>query len=208
MRLHGVVLDWLSTGTNLPYHILEPSDSPPTFKVKGKVRVTLRLAVYSQSTHLGAKPLSPKTCAFFQLNTWNYIPSVTSSLTRGRVCSLQLLMALAIAVILRSESRWIHDHTLLSQIRDSPNLEDQVPVFISLKNRLARLYPQALGSLFVAPYESQGYRIENTASNSSSIISCVFIAAGKYLSSRCLAMTVSSVSTILVYRRHVTLFFS
>jgi hypothetical protein len=47
--------------------------------------------------------------------------------------------------ILRSESRGTHDHILLSQIRDFPNLEGQVPVFISPRNRVARLYPQALG---------------------------------------------------------------
>jgi hypothetical protein len=49
------------------------------------------------------------------------------------------------------------DHILLSQIRDSPNLEGQVPVFISPRNRVAQLYPPALGSLFVASYDSQGY---------------------------------------------------
>jgi hypothetical protein len=37
-----------------------------------------------------------------------------------------------------------------------PNLEGQVPVFISPRN-MARLYSQALGSLFVASYDSQGY---------------------------------------------------
>jgi hypothetical protein len=42
-----------------------------------------------------------------------------------------LLLVLASAFILRSESRWIHDHILLSQIRDSSNLEGQVPVFIT-----------------------------------------------------------------------------
>jgi hypothetical protein len=36
-------------------------------------------------------------------------------------------------------------YILLSQICDSPNLEDQVPVFISPRNRVARLYPQTLG---------------------------------------------------------------
>jgi hypothetical protein len=51
----------------------------------------------------------------------------------------------ASAVILRSESRGAHDLILLSQIWDSPNLEDQVPVFISPRNGVARLYPQALG---------------------------------------------------------------
>jgi hypothetical protein len=69
---------------------------------------------------------------------------------RGWVCRLKLLLAFARAVILKSESRGTHDHILLSQIRDSPNLEGQVPIFISPRNRKARLYPQALGSLFVA----------------------------------------------------------
>jgi hypothetical protein len=36
-------------------------------------------------------------------------------------------------------------YILLSQIWDSPNLEDQVPVFISPRNKVAQLYPQALG---------------------------------------------------------------
>jgi hypothetical protein len=42
-------------------------------------------------------------------------------------------------------------------IWDSPNLEGQVPVFISPRNRVAQLYPRALGSLFVTSYDSQGY---------------------------------------------------
>jgi hypothetical protein len=67
-----------------------------------------------------------------------------------------LLLVLASAVILRSEYPGTHD-ILLSQNRDYLNLEGQVPVFISLRDRMARLYPQALGSLFVASYDSQGY---------------------------------------------------
>jgi hypothetical protein len=92
----------------------------------------------------------------FQLNTCGYSPFVTSSLTRGWVCRL-LLLALASAVILRSESYGTHDHILLSQIRDSPDLKDQVPVFISPRKRVALLYPQALGFLFISSYDSQGY---------------------------------------------------
>jgi hypothetical protein len=76
---------------------------------------------------------------------------------RGRVCRLQSVLILARAVILGSESRGTHDHILLSQIRDSPSLEGQVPVFISRTNRVAQLYPQALGYLLVASYDSQGY---------------------------------------------------
>jgi hypothetical protein len=42
------------------------------------------------------------------------------SLTRGRVCRLQLLLALARALIVRSNSRMTRDHISLSQIRDFP----------------------------------------------------------------------------------------
>jgi membrane-associated phospholipid phosphatase len=46
--------------------------------------------------------------------------ALSLSLTRGRVCRLLLLLALASAVILGSESRGTCDHILLSQIRDFP----------------------------------------------------------------------------------------
>jgi hypothetical protein len=42
------------------------------------------------------------------------------SLTKGRVCRLQLLLALASAVILVFESRGTRDHILISQIQDFP----------------------------------------------------------------------------------------
>jgi hypothetical protein len=42
------------------------------------------------------------------------------SLTRGRICHLQLLLLLASAVILGSECPVINDHILLSQIREFP----------------------------------------------------------------------------------------
>jgi hypothetical protein len=76
---------------------------------------------------------------------------------RGWVRRLQLLLVLASAVIIGSESHGANDHILQSQIRDPPNLESQVSVFISPRNRVAQLYPQALGSIFVASYDSQGY---------------------------------------------------
>jgi hypothetical protein len=63
----------------------------------------------------------------FQLNNSSHSPYVTSSLTRGLFCRLQLLLILASAFILKSESRRAHDHSLLSQIRDSPNLEASSP---------------------------------------------------------------------------------
>jgi hypothetical protein len=75
------------------------------------VRVTLRAAVYRQSIHLGAEPLQTHGQNFFsQLNTCSHSPYITSSLTRGWVCHLKLLLALASAFILGPESREIPDH--------------------------------------------------------------------------------------------------
>jgi hypothetical protein len=51
--------------------------------------------------------------------------------TREWICSLQLLLGLTRAFILGFESRRPHDHILLSQIWDSPNLQEQILVFIS-----------------------------------------------------------------------------
>jgi hypothetical protein len=60
------------------------------------------------------------------------------------------------ALILWSEPRGTHDHILLSQIRDSPNLEDQVPVIISPRNRVTQWYPEPLDPIFIASHDSQG----------------------------------------------------
>jgi hypothetical protein len=59
-------------------------------------------------------------------------------LTRGRVCSLPLLLVFASAVILRYESRGTHGHILLSQIPDSPNQQGQV-LYLYPRNRVAQL---------------------------------------------------------------------
>jgi hypothetical protein len=57
--------------------------------------VTLRLAVYRQFV-LTTSPLRLTTSNFiFQLNTSGYSPYITSSLTSGWVCSLQLVLDLA-----------------------------------------------------------------------------------------------------------------
>jgi hypothetical protein len=120
--------------------------------LESRVRATWRLPVYRQA------PWDSRHSNFiFQMNTCGYSPYVTSFLRRGWVCRLQLLLILVSAVILRSESFGVHDHILLSQIRDSPNLENKIPIFISPRIRVAQLYPQALGSLLVASYDSQGY---------------------------------------------------
>jgi hypothetical protein len=124
-----------------------------------------------------------------------YSPYVTPSLRRGRVWSLQLLLGLASTVILRSDSRGTHEHILLPQIRDSPNLEGHVLVFISPRNRVARLYPQAQGSLFVASNDRQGCLRSSlyslgaapTANAAFFFGACRFAAAQICLPYRCLA---------------------
>jgi hypothetical protein len=76
---------------------------------------------------LGTSPWGLTTSNFFQMNTCGHSPYVTYSLMRGRVCPLQLLLVLASAAILKSESRGTNDNILLSQIRDSPNLRARSP---------------------------------------------------------------------------------
>jgi hypothetical protein len=63
-------------------------------------------------------------------------------LTRGRVCNLLVQFA----VTHRSKS--LRTKTIFCcLISDSPNLDGQVPVFMSLRNRVVKLYPRALDSL-------------------------------------------------------------
>jgi hypothetical protein len=71
---------------------------------------------------------------------------VAPSLTRGRACNLLYNCFW----VLPEQSLLGRSSTELTAIfycliRDSPNLEDQVPVFISPRNRVAQLYPRALG---------------------------------------------------------------
>jgi hypothetical protein len=95
---------------------------------------------------LATSPLILTTSNFiFQLNVCGYSVYLTSSLMRWWICCLQLLLVLARAVILSSESRGTHDHILLSQIQNSPKLEDQVPVLIPTRNRVARDTPPGTG---------------------------------------------------------------
>jgi hypothetical protein len=100
------------------------------------------------SSSLRQAPWDSQPAFLFQLNTCRHCPYVTSSLTRRWVCRLQLSLALANAVVLMSESRRSHDQILLPQIRDSLNLEGQVPIFMSPRNRVTQLYFQALGFPF------------------------------------------------------------
>jgi hypothetical protein len=96
-------------------------------------------------------PWDSQPVFFFQMNTYRHSPYVISSLTRGWVYHLQLLLVLASAVFLKSKSCGAYNHILLSQIWDFPNLECQVSVFISPRKRVAQLYLQTLGSFSSPP---------------------------------------------------------
>jgi hypothetical protein len=75
----------------------------------------------------------------------------------GWVCCLQLVLVLASAVILVSESRATHDYILLSQNRDPPNLEGEVPVLISPGIGWVCYSPRHWVPFSGASYDSQGY---------------------------------------------------
>jgi hypothetical protein len=89
-------------------------------------------SVLASSTHLG-----PKT-RFYYCQTVAGLLMWSALSDERRICRLQLLLVLASAVILGSESRETNDNILLPEIRDSPKLEGQVPVFISSRNRVAK----------------------------------------------------------------------
>jgi hypothetical protein len=79
---------------------------------------------------------------------------VAPSLTRGQVCNLLYNCFWALpeqSLLGRGPAELTAIFYCL--IWDSPNLEGQVPVFISPRNRVAQLYPRALCSLFVASYD-------------------------------------------------------
>jgi hypothetical protein len=136
----------------------------------GDIRIRLHTANCNSSQRYVTTGGQSASLSWCQAPTWGPRPDLyccqtvldlflcgAPSLTRGPICHLQLLLVLASAVIYGYESGGTQDHILLFQIQDFPNLEEQVPVFISPRIRVTHLYPQVLGSLFVASYDSQGY---------------------------------------------------
>jgi hypothetical protein len=81
---------------------------------------------------------------------------VTSSLTRGWACRLQLLLVLAGTVILRFESRWAHDHIFCLRFEIPPTWRARSP-YLYPPGKGFPLIPRALNSRFFASYYSHGY---------------------------------------------------
>jgi hypothetical protein len=130
-----------TTGNSSFSSVLEKGHTIKALKVEVQAKIMLRPMV-SRPVYLGFKPASgtprPNFC-YFQAVA-DFCCGTTSD---ERICRLHLLLALA-------KSRG-------TQTEDSPNLEGHVSVFTSPRSRVAPLYPQAMGSLFVASYDSQGY---------------------------------------------------
>jgi hypothetical protein len=127
-----------------------------------EVEVNLQPTVISRLVCLGVRRPSGTFNQFFFLfeipfRHLHVCYFVASSLTRGRVCNLLYNCFWALpeqSLLGRSPAELTT--IFYCFIWDSPNLEGQVPVFISPRNRVAQLYPWALGSLYVASYDSQG----------------------------------------------------
>jgi hypothetical protein len=106
---------------------------------------------------LAKNPLRLTTGSFFQLNTCFRSPYVTSSLTRGWVCRLQLLLVLASAVILRSEARGTDDHILLSD-SSVPQPGGQGPRIYIPQGHGRPVIPPGTGFPFRRPLRLAGLR--------------------------------------------------
>jgi hypothetical protein len=131
--------------------IKEINSQRSELKLKLKLKLLYDRQSVGQSVLVSGAHLGPATnfflleISFRQLRVYY---SVASPLTRGRVCNLLVNLLLDLP-----------EHSLLGRspaelttifyclIWDSPNLEGQVPVFISPRNRVAQLYPRALDSL-------------------------------------------------------------
>jgi hypothetical protein len=103
IRLHGVVLRQLGTGTTLKLKLIYDWQS-------------VGQSVLVPGSHLG--PMTRFLLSFWRLRVSWY---GTPSLTRGWVCNLfeQLLLGLARTVTLRSKSLRSHGHILVSHLRFS-----------------------------------------------------------------------------------------
>jgi hypothetical protein len=117
---------------------------------KVKVKVTSQLTV-SRSACFGDKaPIWGPKIRFLLVRQLRVCWGRAPSLMRGRVCRLQLLLTFASAVNLASGSHGTHDHILVSQIRDSPNLVGYFFFFLVGPTRGSLLPLRSIGLSFLS----------------------------------------------------------
>jgi hypothetical protein len=140
---------WNARG--LSYQLLTFS----TATINSKFEVMLRPKV-SRPISLGAKPdFGSKTRCLLLSDSW-VCRCGAPTVTRGRVFPLQLLLAHASAVILGlSPAGLLIIFRCLRFV--TPPAWRTGPRIYTPWNRMAQLYPGALGSRFIASYDSQGY---------------------------------------------------
>jgi hypothetical protein len=107
------------------------SPPPATERVEGEVEVMTQPTVSRQACLSFGHPSGTRDQIFISVRFTGFL-CWAPFLTIGWAFCLQLLLGLASAVILGPESRWSHDHILLSQMWDSANQEYLVPAFINL----------------------------------------------------------------------------
>jgi hypothetical protein len=100
------------------------------FQVNVKSKLYYDRWSFGQSLVVSDTHLGPMIRFLLLSDCCRFVDVGALSLAREWVCSLQCVLVLASAVILGSESRGTHNHSLLIYMRDSPNLWGQVPVFI------------------------------------------------------------------------------
>jgi hypothetical protein len=120
---------------------------------RNEVEVNLRPTVSRQSVLVSDSHVEPMTRFLFSVWRLRVSCCGAPSLTRGWVCNLlvQLLLGLARAATVGSESHRSHDYILVSHLRL------QFPVFISPQEQVGPVKPPSAEFPFVAPYDSQGY---------------------------------------------------
>jgi hypothetical protein len=138
--------------------------------VEVEVKLNYDRQSVGQSILVSSSHLKPMTRLLFSVWQLQVSCCGAPSLTRGWVCNLliQLLLGLARAITLGFKS--LRTQTIFyCLIWDSPNLDGQVPIFISPRNRVAQLYPLALDSLTTCRVRSgYGYITANSQSVSMS----------------------------------------
>jgi hypothetical protein len=140
-----VILGTESHGTH--YHVLFSGNT-------GDLQTTLWLSSQGYFMIVGLLPINlfwwQAPLRLTISNICDHCPSVTWSLTIIAADSRQRIYS----QVWVQRNSWPRFTVLDSRL---PNREGQLPVFISPRNRVDELYPQAFGSVFVASYDSKGY---------------------------------------------------